>query len=276
MGSMSEDFSVHKERRVLFGTDAAGYASGRPGYPAEVYTVLEEVTGLGPGTRVLEVGPGGGQATAELLARGADVTAVEISEPLAASVRERFANESFRVIVSAFEDAEVEGPFDLVASATAFHWVPPETGHAKAGSLLRAGGWLALWWNIWGDPEGNDPFHLAIQPLLQAKAPQLLVTETSGWAPKDSRPYAIRTEERVAEFHAAGCFGPVRIETLAWTGRHTAEQIRALFASFSPWLALDEPLRTEILDDLQQIAEDQFGGVVERPYLTAIYLAERR
>jgi SAM-dependent methyltransferase len=36
------------------------------------------------------------------------------------------------------------GPFDLIVSATAFHWVDPGVGLAKAARLLRPGGWLAL------------------------------------------------------------------------------------------------------------------------------------
>jgi SAM-dependent methyltransferase len=49
-----------------------------------------------------------------------------------------------RFQVSAFEDLTDSGPFDLVVSATAFHWVDPDVGWAKAARLLRPGGWLAL------------------------------------------------------------------------------------------------------------------------------------
>jgi hypothetical protein len=45
-----------------------------------------------------------------------------------------------------------------------------------------------------------------------------------------------------------------------------------LFASFSPWLALPPDQRTRVLDELERLAHDHFGGVVERPYLTPIYV----
>ena len=48
-----------------------------------------------------------------------------------------------------------------------------------------------------------------------------------------------------------------------------------MFASFSPWMALEPDVRAAVLDDLEQLAIDQFGGVVQRPYLTPIYTAER-
>src|SRR5437764_9850006 len=47
----------------------------------------------GPGDTVIEVGPGTGTLTEELLARGARVIAVEIDRDLAATLRERLANE---------------------------------------------------------------------------------------------------------------------------------------------------------------------------------------
>jgi 16S rRNA (adenine1518-N6/adenine1519-N6)-dimethyltransferase len=54
---------------------------------------------VAPGDLVIEVGPGTGTLTDELLARGADVVAVEIDRDLAGLLRERFAgNGKFRLI----------------------------------------------------------------------------------------------------------------------------------------------------------------------------------
>src|SRR5215218_9252410 len=54
---------------------------------------------VAPGDTVIEVGPGTGTLTDELLARGARVVAVEIDRDLAALLRDRFAgNERFTLI----------------------------------------------------------------------------------------------------------------------------------------------------------------------------------
>jgi len=54
---------------------------------------------IAPGDLVVEVGPGTGTLTDEILSRGADVLAVEIDRDLAGVLRERFAtNERFRLI----------------------------------------------------------------------------------------------------------------------------------------------------------------------------------
>ena len=112
-----------------FGADPAGYHAVRPPYPERVYTLLEERCGLVPGARTLEIGPGTGLATRELLARGASpLVAVEPDERLAA-----FLGESLGAAVdlraARFEDAPLEpGSFDLAVCATAFHWIDPVVG----------------------------------------------------------------------------------------------------------------------------------------------------
>ncbi|MGH9058788.1 MAG: class I SAM-dependent methyltransferase [Acidimicrobiales bacterium] len=49
------------------------------------------------------------------------------------------------VVVGAFEDVDLPGEsFDLVFSATAWHWIDPRVGYPKAVSLLAFGGALVL------------------------------------------------------------------------------------------------------------------------------------
>ena len=117
----------------------------RPRYPEWVFDTLAKRCGLGPGASVLEVGPGTGQATLPMLERGARITAVEPGAALACRLAERATGRDVTVVVSRFEDVEVhEATFDLVASATAFHWVDVSIGLHKAARALHDGGWLAL------------------------------------------------------------------------------------------------------------------------------------
>lgn len=61
--------------------------------------LIAEAGQIAAGDRVIEVGPGTGTLTEELLARGAAVTACEIDRDLAALLRERFAgNDRFTLI----------------------------------------------------------------------------------------------------------------------------------------------------------------------------------
>ncbi|CAM5396715.1 hypothetical protein SMICM304S_10061 [Streptomyces microflavus] len=60
------DYSPEESRRALlariFDEDAELYDRARPGYPPGLYDDLAELAGAGPGSRVLEVGCGTGQA----------------------------------------------------------------------------------------------------------------------------------------------------------------------------------------------------------------------
>lgn len=271
---MDADFEIRRRRRGLFGGAASDYGLGRPGYPDGVYDLLRR-RGLAPGSSVLEVGPGTGQATEALLELGATVTAVELAPEFAAGLRSSHPSAALDVIVGAFEDVDVApGSFDFLVSATAFHWVPTEPGLARAAAVLRPGGWLALWWTVFGDEGRDDPFHDAIQPLLTRHAPELLVSPGSSGA-AGSLPYALDVDARRGEIDRSAAFGPVRHEIFPWTGRHSAVEIRAMFASFSNWLAVEPGRREPLLDELERLATVEFGGLVERPYRTAVYLAER-
>jgi hypothetical protein len=50
---------------------------------------------------------------------------------------------------------------------------------------------------------------------------------------------------------------------------------RALYATFSPIARLGNPERESLLDAISEVSEREFGGVVERPMLTPIYIARR-
>ena len=172
---MDDSFGLHRQRRGLFSSDVAAYDSARPGYPERVYELLRETCGLGPGSAVLEIGPGTGQATGRLLDHGASVVAVELSPEFAALLETKYAERSFTVAVGPFEDVALDpASFDLVVAATSFHWVDVDTGIRRAAEHLRPGGHLALWWALWGDPDRDDPFSDALGSMLREQAPQLV------------------------------------------------------------------------------------------------------
>ena len=97
----------------------------------------------GPGSRVLEIGPGLGLLTGGLLAAGSAVTAVELDRGLAAFLRERFAAEvdagSLRLIEGDALDQDLVGlvppPYDVVANLP-YHITSPIL-HALLGRTPR-------------------------------------------------------------------------------------------------------------------------------------------
>ncbi|MGD9752436.1 MAG: class I SAM-dependent methyltransferase [Acidimicrobiia bacterium] len=274
---VGDGFDVHRQRRALFGGAVDRYERGRPGYPEAVYELLERGCGLGPGAAVLEVGPGPGQVTGPLLARGARVTAVELSDALADRLRHNHPTPALEIVRGAFESVELpEARFDLAVAAAVFHWVPTEVGLAKLGSALREGGWAALWWSVYADAERHDPLAEPLRRVLARRAPEMLDDPGAGAHPgQPGLHHGLQVADRLADFERTGLFAPARFELFRWTARHDAEGVRALFGTFSPFLALPPATLQATLDDLAAVVDHELGGTVERPYLTPVYLAQR-
>src|SRR3954469_26005226 len=111
---------------------AALYDRVRPGYPDDLFDEL--AAALPPSPIVAEVGPGTGQATRGLVARGARVTAVELGPHLAAVLARNLP--TVEVVVGGFEEVELTPcSFDAVVAANSYHWVPPEVRMTRPATL---------------------------------------------------------------------------------------------------------------------------------------------
>ncbi len=258
--------------RRLFGGDPGGYDRARPDYPARVYEILTARCGLRPGAATLEIGPGSGLATRRLLALGADpLVAVEPDERLATYLSRQLqaAGRAIELRVEAFEEAALEASsFDLVVSATAFHWLDQPVALAKVGRILRPGGWLANWWNLFGDSFGVDAFHEATTHIMAPLGRP--AANTAG-----RLPFPLDAEARLADLRATGVFDALDHELMPWPARFTPSQLRALYSTFPNVGGLAEPRRSAVLDALAAVAERDFGGLVERTFYTVLYLARR-
>jgi SAM-dependent methyltransferase len=258
------------EGRRLFGADPETYDRARPGHAERVYGVLVERCGLRPGTSVLEVGPGTGQATRGLLELGADpLVAIEPNEELArylaASVGDRVD-----IRVTALEDADLpESSFDLATAASSFHWIDQATGLATMVRALRPGGWVALWWTGFGDPQRPDPFRDATEELMRTMPKSPVGSHRGGRTPS-----AGGSEAWLQALGAAG-FEDASHERIPWSKTFDAKEIREVFSTFSPFLYVDGERRTEVLDALERIARTEFDDRVDKPLVTALYTARK-
>lgn len=88
--------------RAIFGNDAAGYQAARLGYPPELYAAIAD-RGNGAVRSILEIGPGTGLATRDLLARLAPdrLLAVEADPALAAHLADTVPDPSGPILTFA-------------------------------------------------------------------------------------------------------------------------------------------------------------------------------
>lgn len=261
------DEGARETARHIYGQDPDGYDRGRPDYPEQVFDLLHDPCGLRPGAAVLEIGPGTGRVTARLVSEGARVTAVEPDPNLAAHLRATLGPGTVDVTSTTFEAAHLpRDHFDLVVAAMSWHWVDQATGLPKLQRVLRPGGWAVLWWTMFADPSRRDPFRDATAHLVPRPPSR----------PDDTRPpFELDAVGWRAALVDRGGLTAFLGERIPWTARLDAAAIRALYASTIAIRRLPAPERDRVLDQLERIARDDFGGTVDRPMVTGVHAARR-
>jgi SAM-dependent methyltransferase len=259
----------HRDREALrrtFGAVAELYDQARPTYPAAVFDDIAELAGLAAGSRVLEIGPGTGQATVELARRGYRVTAVELSPDLAALAL-RNAPEA-EIVVANFETWEPpEGAgFDAIVSFTAFHWIAPELRYTKTSRLLRPGGALAVVQGKHVLPEDGDPFFAEVQEDYDAVVPH---PDNRAPGPPE------QAEGWAGEFQASGAFSAVEERRHLQALPYTADAYIAVLGTFSDNLALPAERREELFRRIHARIEARPGGTVTKHYLVTVTVGQR-
>ena len=130
------------ELRRVFDTIPEQFDRFRPRYSRELFDSLIDCAGIGPGKRVLELGPGTGQATDPILATGCDYLAIELGERLAAKMREKYGRfPNFHIVNDDFITHDFgQQRFDMIYSAATIQWIPEEVAFSKTFGLLKPGG----------------------------------------------------------------------------------------------------------------------------------------
>jgi len=143
---------------VDFGPTAADYARFRAGFPAELF---ERFAGMDiglEGQRILDLGTGTGALARGFAARGAAVTAIDISDDMLAAARDLAAREGL-TIETRRAGAEATGlpdnAVDVVTAGQCWHWFDRPAAAREARRVLLPGGRLAICHFDWIPLPGN-------------------------------------------------------------------------------------------------------------------------
>jgi ubiquinone/menaquinone biosynthesis C-methylase UbiE len=227
----------------------------RPRYPHELSADLIAYSRLNSTKKAIEIGIGAGQATLPFLNTGCELTAVEIGDKLAQRSREKFATyKHFKVFNQDFESILLDDDsFDLIYSASAFHWIKPEIGFPKVCRLLKSGGVFA-WFSV-----QPAPAHRHIHDELE-KVYEKYSRYFGGGKPEfDRLPEAqMKQSDRVNAF---GQYGFTDIADKLYYGTRTvnASDYAALCSTYSDHRAIPEEDRIPFLQEIED-AVNRCGG----------------
>lgn len=254
------DDAARERLRVTFGEDAELYDRCRPGYPPRLFDDLTALAGLSARSRVLEIGCGTGQATLPLAQLGCTVVAVELSPDMAGVARRNLAAyPNVTVVVSAFEDWQNRlGPFDLVMSATAFHWIDPDIRVVKAADVLAAGGTLAVisTHHVAG---GTEAFFVDAQGCYERFDPDT--------PPGLRLQAAADIPQETTELDQSARFGPVEVHRYEWRHTYTTGEYLNLLRTYSGHRALPAQARGNLLACIAHLIDTNHGGQITKRYL---------
>jgi SAM-dependent methyltransferase len=242
------------------------YDVARPLYPGRVFDDLAELADLEAGSRVLEIGPGTGQATWPLAERGLQVVGVELGERLAVVARRKLAEfPNVEIVTAPFEVWEPAsgGGFDAVVAFTAFHWIDPDARYAKTARLLREGGALAVVSTKHVLAPGGDAFWSEVQEDYGTAVP----SEQNRPPP---RPEDVADPSD--EIDASGRFRTVAVRRYLWDVSYDARTYIALLDTASGHRAMPEAKR----EALYKLIRERMGNRKVSKTLQAILNVARR
>src|ERR1700727_344787 len=243
------------EPRKSFDGVAEIYHGIRLGYPPSMFGELFRLLPSRPA--ILEVGPGTGQATRDLLSRGATVHAIEIGPAMAAKLREFLPTPALTVTIGDFEEVDVEEHgFDAVFSATAYHWISPRAQVDRPVSVLKPGGVVAIVdLNQVSSPDDKGFFDAA-QPIYERYG------EGHAGPPAPERHAVDPPIHRVLRDDPR--FLDVEVRGYYWNQTYSAADYRKLMLSYSSTQMMTPSARQGLLDDMENFVQQQFGDQATR------------
>ena len=249
------------EFRKVFDTIPEQFDRFRPRYSRELFDHLIELAELGPDKKVLEIGPGTGQATDPILETGCDYNAIELGKRLYAKMREKYGRfPNFHIVNGDFITHDFgERRFDLIYSAATIQWIPEEIAFSKTFELLKPGGTLAMMLTRSDYKTPNEALYAKIQKLYD----QFFKPET---------PYT----HGGFRYDNAPKYGYEDFSRYDFYGRRemSADEYVSYCGTHCDHIVLPEPYKTKLFDGLKSTVEENGGKVIfEDTYV--LYLARK-
>jgi len=253
--------------RHTFDEVALLYNEARPHYPDELFSTLIEVAGLHENSKLLEIGPGTGQATKPLAKKGFDITAIELGVALSEVAKHELRDQkNVRIYTGAFEEITLPAnSFDLVFAATSFHWIEPSIRYSKPHSLLKDRGSLAIIHTHHISDEKGDAFFNASQPIYNHY----------DFTDKHQKPKFLKNIELTANDIDEHLFKLTHFQVFPITITYSAKQFVKLLNTYSNHLAASKEVQQAFYEEIESLINNDFQGKVEKYFSMSLTIAEK-
>ena len=245
--------SITNGLETTFNSVYTEYDRWRPDYVKELYEDIFAVKEIKPSSKVLEVGIGTGQATLPILKTGCSLTAIELGDKLAEFSKHKYKNyEKFNVENIAFQDYDcAPNSFDLIFSATAFHWIPEEIGYTKVFDLLKSGGVFARFANHPYKDKKRKNIHIAFEKIYAKYMPGSLAGDE----------YSEEKARNLANLACKYGFTDISYKLYHRTRTFTAQEYTLLLGTYSDHIAIEENTRMKFFDEIREVINDNGGNI---------------
>lgn len=237
------------ELKTTFNTAPTLYEDVRPGYPEKLIQDIIDLSDLKDHSRILEVGCGTGKATRPFAERGYELVCLDIGADLIAVAKEKlkaFPNVSF--VEQAFETWKPEDKFNLIISATAFHWVDPKVKYLTASEVLKSKGFLAVFSNQ--HVRKDEGFFAESQTLYD----------------KYYVPLTTNRPTHATNFPGVEAFQDPTKRVYPWTQTYSSEQYIKLLGTYSGHIALSDENRYRLFEGIANLIETKYDGQITKHY----------
>jgi ubiquinone/menaquinone biosynthesis C-methylase UbiE len=253
--------------RHTFNEAASIYNEARPRYPDDLFSALIDSTEISRGAKLLEIGPGTGQATKPLAERGFDITAVELGEALAEIAKQELRDyKNIQIIKGAFEEITLPAAsFDLVFAATSFHWVDPSLKFTKTHEVLKKKGHLAIIHTHHISDENGDRFFNVSQSIF----------DRYGFTDKHRKPELPKNKDLKADDLDEKLFRLINFKRFPVVITYSAKNFVQLLGTFSNHLAATKEVRHAFFKEIENLINDEFQGKIDKHFSMSLTVAEK-
>jgi Predicted methyltransferase (contains TPR repeat) len=230
----------------------------RPKYHQSIFSIINSFTRIDESTNILEIGCGTGQATEQLIDSKAKIKCLDIGQNMIDVCRKKFCdynNVSFYNMP--FEEYQTSEKYDLIYSATAYHWIKQPEGDLLTANLLRENGVFALFrtYNIGKD----DPFFIQSQSIYNRYMGKKDANEKENHKILNTTVF-----EKICNYE------------YFWNEDYKVDDYLKLVSTYSDHIALGENQLSGLLNELGKLIETEFNGKVRKKYMTVLEIGKKK